>query len=109
MEIKRQQPATSRKSPATKYSARSAKRAFTWTLPVSASALRSVRIVRLRKTFGAVQLGKQSVVAGRAGEHTNGSVRPGGHSSFRVGGTYVTVPSIHKSGYATVSHSFTVP
>ena len=42
-----------------------------------------------------------SAGADRAGEHTNGSVRPGGHSSSGVVGTYVTVLSIHKSGYAT--------
>ena len=50
-----------------------------------------------------------SAGADRAGEHTNGSVRPGCHSSSGVVGTYVTVLSIHKSGYATLSHGLRFP
>src|SRR5438552_4011159 len=72
--------------------------------PVSASALRRVWSVRFERVMICGSAG-----ADRAGDHTNGSVRPGGHSSSRVVGTYVTLLSIHKSGYATLSHGLRFP
>ncbi len=58
--------------------------------------------------FGRVIM-RASAGAERAGEHTNGSVRPGCYSSSGVVGTYVTVLSIHKSGYAMLSHGLRFP